>query len=94
MRPQHEYGMFTDDPLQVLQSRWGDVSSGSMPTHLVMFQDLVPAVSRYIAEQGFVLTKTFFNCHFQVDAGSTIWVWKLSLWRPAEDFEPVCRPHM
>lgn len=82
--------MFKEDPLQLLRSKLGDVARGSMPTHLVMFQDLVPAVSRYIAEQGFALKKTLFNCHFQVDAGSTIWVWKQSLWRSAEEFEPVC----
>lgn len=75
---QHEYDMFKDDPLQVLQSRWNNIGKQSMPTHLVMFQDLVPAVSRYIAEQGFALRKTFFNCHVQVDAGSRIWLWKLT----------------
>lgn len=76
---QHEYGLFRDDPLQVLQSRWGTVEKHSRPTHLVMFQDLVPDLSRYIAEQGFALQKTFFNCHVQVDAGSKIWLWKHSM---------------
>ena len=75
---QHEYGLFRDDPLQVLQSRWDVVDKHSMPTHLVMFQDLVPVLSRYIAEKGFALKKTFFNCHVEVDAGSSIWLWKKS----------------
>lgn len=92
MPPQHEYGMFRDEPLKVLQSRWRHVEKSSMPTHLVMFQDLVPAVSRYIAGQGFALRKTLFNCHFQVDAGSRIWVWKQSRQTPSE--EPVCKPFM
>lgn len=76
MPPQHEYGLFTNDPLQFLHSRWDAKKTHSMPTHLVMFQDLVPALSRYIAEQGFALKKAFFNCHVQVDAGSSIWLWK------------------
>ena len=75
---QHEYGLFRDDPFRVLQSRWVAAEKHSMPTHLVMFQDLVPLLSRYIAEKGFALKKTFFNCHVQVDAGSSIWVWKQS----------------
>lgn len=75
---QHEYGLFRDEPLQILQSRWGAVEKHSMPTHLVMFQDLVPVLSRYIAEEGFALKKTFFNCHVEVDAGSSIWLWKQS----------------
>ena len=75
---QHEYDLFRDDPLQVLRSRWGTVEKHSMPTHLVMFRVLVPVLSRYIAEKGFALKKTFFNCHVQVDAGSSIWLWKQS----------------
>ena len=74
---QSEYSTFSHQPLQFLQSRWTSSHKGSKPTHVVMFQNLVPALSRFLAEQNLTLQKTFFNCHFQVDAGSRIWVWKV-----------------
>ena len=75
----HEDDAFRQDPLLFLQSRWGTADKNSIPTHVVMFQDLVPALSRYIAEQNYALEKTIFNCHVQVDAGDRIWVWKQSM---------------
>ena len=76
---EHEFDAFERNPLQFLQSRWNMTQKHNMPSHVVMYPDLVPALSRYIAEQGFALKQTFFNCHFQVDADSKIWVWKRSM---------------
>ncbi|DBA83269.1 TPA: hypothetical protein ACH3X2_006772 [Trebouxia sp. C0005] len=72
----NEWSKFKAAPLQFLTDRWEFIDAPDTPTHLVMFSDLVPALSRYIGEHGFSLHKTFFNCHFEVDACSSIWVWK------------------
>ncbi|DBA74157.1 TPA: hypothetical protein ACH3X1_010956 [Trebouxia sp. C0004] len=72
----NEWSKFKAAPLHFLIERWETVDECDTPTHLVMFSDLVPALSRYVGGHGFSLHKTFFNCHFEVDAGSSIWVWK------------------
>jgi len=72
----NEWSKFKAAPLQFLKDRWEITDERDTPTHLVMFSDLVPALSRYIGGHDFSLHKTFFNCHFEVDAGSSIWVWK------------------
>ena len=72
----NEWSKFKAAPLQFLTDCWEFTDENGTPTHLVMFSDLVSALSRYIGGQGYSLHKTFFNCHFEVDAGSSIWVWK------------------
>ena len=72
----NEWRRFQEAPLYFLKAQWAKLEQQNLPTHLVMFSDLVPALSRYIAEQKFSLHKAFFNCHFEVDAGCRIWVWK------------------
>ena len=67
---------FEQDPSRFLKSRWAQVSTTDLPSHLVMFADVMPAVSAYITSKHFFLHKSMFNCHMEVDAGKQIVIWK------------------